>query len=74
MHRRGIAPSLALVAKPAAVTPAAVTLPLLAPSPAQAATPLRTLAPGAATASVGFQVTRPAGDPSLPAGYTCTSP
>ncbi|NUT39778.1 MAG: cellulose-binding protein [Thermoactinospora sp.] len=30
-----------------------------------------TLAPGAATTSVGFQVTRPNGDTALPSGYTC---
>src|SRR5690606_33305273 len=30
-----------------------------------------TLAPGAATTSVGFQVSRPDGDTALPSGYTC---
>ncbi|NUR85617.1 MAG: cellulose-binding protein [Nonomuraea sp.] len=30
-----------------------------------------TLAPGAATTSVGFQVGRPNGDSALPSGYTC---
>ncbi|MCG5219333.1 glucuronyl esterase domain-containing protein [Streptosporangium soli] len=30
-----------------------------------------TLAPGAATASVGFQATRPNGNTALPSGYTC---
>ncbi|WP_245641991.1 glucuronyl esterase domain-containing protein [Nonomuraea candida] len=30
-----------------------------------------TLAPGAATGGVGFQVNRPNGDTSLPSGYTC---
>ncbi|MEV4575858.1 fibronectin type III domain-containing protein [Nonomuraea jabiensis] len=30
-----------------------------------------TLAPGAATTSVGFQATRPNGDTALPSGYTC---
>ncbi|WP_187280985.1 cellulose binding domain-containing protein [Nonomuraea sp. C10] len=30
-----------------------------------------TVAPGGET-SFGFQATRPGGDPSLPAGYTCT--
>ncbi|MFC7642465.1 cellulose binding domain-containing protein [Streptosporangium lutulentum] len=30
-----------------------------------------TLAPGAATASVGFQVSRPNGSTALPSGYTC---
>jgi hypothetical protein len=33
-----------------------------------------TLAPGASTTSVGFQVNRPNGNTSLPSGYTCTSP
>ncbi|MBT2224822.1 fibronectin type III domain-containing protein [Nonomuraea sp. NEAU-A123] len=30
-----------------------------------------TLAPGAATASIGFQATRPNGNTALPSGYTC---
>ncbi len=30
------------------------------------------LAPGAATTSVGFQVSRPNGDTTLPSGYACT--
>jgi hypothetical protein len=30
-----------------------------------------TLAPGAATTSVGFQASRPSGDTALPSGYTC---
>lgn len=33
-----------------------------------------TLAPGAATTSLGFQAGRPGGDTALPSGYTCTSP
>lgn len=33
-----------------------------------------TLAPGASTTSVGFQVSRPDGNTSVPAVFTCTSP